>query len=135
MRDGSKSENPSPSTVHTNLDHSHELHEVRDSLPDAVGGKKDRSRRGHGQTLVSVNQTVAVLVEASAARSEGHWRANGSANHQRAKRAETVPDAVDGDSGDPMRRHRGGDVKAEILVLGASVAENCHWPTGGRLGA
>ena len=66
-----------PIHVHTNLDHSHELHEVRDSLPDAVGGKKDRSRRGRGQTLVSVNQTVAVLVEASAARSEGHWRANG----------------------------------------------------------
>jgi len=46
-----------------------------------------------------------------------------------------VADGVDGDCGDPMRRHRGGDVKAEILVLGASVAENCHWPAGGGLGA
>src|SRR5260370_40936364 len=104
-----------PIHVHTNLDHSHELHEVCDSLPDAIGDKKDRSRRGRGQTLVGRNKVVAVLVEAPAARSDGYSRAGALVDHERAKRAETMPDGVDGDSRDPMRRHRGGDVKAEIL--------------------
>jgi hypothetical protein len=86
--------------------------------------------------LVGRNNAVAVLVEAPAARSDGHWRADGLVDHKRAKRAETVPDGVDGDRRDPMRCHRGGDVKALILVLAAAgVAENCHWPAGGGLGA
>src|SRR6202007_1171327 len=53
-----------PIHVHTNLDHSDELHEVCDSLPEAVGEEEDRSRRGRGQTLVGRNNAVAVLVEA-----------------------------------------------------------------------
>ena len=90
---------------------------------------------GAAQTFIGVNPTVTILVEAPAARSDGHWRAAGLVDHERAERAETVADGVDGDSRDPMRRHCGGDVKAEILVLGASVAENCHRPAGGGLGA
>ena len=78
---------------------------------------------------------VSALVEAPATRSDGHSRADGFVDHERAKRAETVPDGVDGDSRDPVRRHRGGDVKAEIFVLGGSVAKNCHWPAGRGLGA
>src|SRR6516162_211121 len=81
-----------PIHVHTNLDHSHELHEVCDSLPDAVGGKEDRSRRGRGQTFVGLNKPVAVLVEAPAARGDGHWRASGLFDHERATRAGTVAD-------------------------------------------
>jgi hypothetical protein len=33
-------------------------------------------------------------------------------DHERAKRAQTVPDGVDGDSRDPMRCHCSGDVKS-----------------------
>ena len=58
-----------PTHIHTDLDDSDELHEVCDRLPDAVSDKEDRSRRGCGQTLVGRDNAVAVLVEASAARS------------------------------------------------------------------
>ena len=119
--------------VHPDLDDPHELHQVCGGLPNAVGEKDDVPWRGRGEALVAGDHAVTILVDPTTARGERHRPADGLADRQRAERAEAVPDRVDGDGRDAVRRHRAGDGQGRVFLVGAiGVAENRHGPPTGR---
>src|SRR6185436_3010107 len=119
--------------VHSNFDDPHELREVCDRLPNAVAEKDDVPWRTTGEALVAGDRAVPILVDPPTARGERYRPADGLADGQRAKGATTVPDGVDGESGDAARRHRAGDrVGRVFLVAPIGVAENRHGPPTGR---
>src|SRR5713101_6906588 len=118
--------------IHSLKDPDH-LHKVRDGLPSAVGKKKNGPRRGNAEAFIGVDNMVAVLVDAAPPGREGHRATANLVDRHCAKRAETGPDRVDSNRGDPMRRHCRGHVKGEVFVLVVAVAENRHWPSAGGL--
>ena len=109
-----------PATVtrhdHSHLDHPDQLHQVRGRLPNSVRIKEDALRCGGADALVGVDRLVAVLVPTAPARREGHEATGGRVHDQRAQRAETVTDGVDGDGRDPSLRQCGGDQEAVVLM-------------------
>ena len=122
--------------VHTDLNHSNELHQVDHHLPVGVAQRdRPRARRGRFRAFQRRVDAIPVLVDAPAGVGEVQRRPVGPGDHEPAHGTEALSDLADADRGDAMTGHLRREVgRRDVLVrAGASPGENDR-PAGGRLG-